>query len=133
MAVKRRASIASAAPDTKKQCTSIANALLTSEALPDSCKNLLSGMAGNALSTYAVERHPFQTQVMGMINTTLSDIEAAMIKRNDETEAKVGNAEGEKTARDVARAKADTELQAKTEIATAKEAVCKEAETTLTT
>jgi len=93
----------------KRSCKEVAKALADAE-LPAPVVKTLKLAAPFALSTYADERHPNQTSIIGMIEDALKGIQASLQKDVDEAQALVSDKGGEKVAREKALSKAGKEL-----------------------
>jgi len=92
------------------KCASVLTELRKAEALPEDCRTMLVNMAEPTLTTYAVERHPFQVQAVEMVAKTFATIESELEQAIAQGQAKVGSADAEKASRVAVLSAAETTL-----------------------
>eukprot|EP00747_Dinoflagellata_sp_TGD_P114252 gnl/TRDRNA2_/TRDRNA2_171891_c0_seq8.p1 gnl/TRDRNA2_/TRDRNA2_171891_c0~~gnl/TRDRNA2_/TRDRNA2_171891_c0_seq8.p1 ORF type:complete len:398 (+),score=150.24 gnl/TRDRNA2_/TRDRNA2_171891_c0_seq8:86-1195(+) len=128
--MKRPAAVSEAAAKKAKigkMCTAIADAIETTDTLPDSVTEMLGSISKSAMSEYKDQRHPFQVKIVDMVKTTLAGIQASYQKEIDAEQAKVSGAEAEKARRDTVAEEATKVLDGKKEAAKAKKDALTEA------
>jgi len=96
-----------------KKCQTISAAVMEADELPKSAREMLAGMATVSLNKLKEDRHKYQLEVVDMVATTLSGIEARMRKAIDEAGVLASNADAERATRSGNLATAMTKLDAK--------------------
>lgn len=122
MAMKRPASATSGkakkfAKVTASKCAQVSAALLKTETLPESCRNMLATMMKDSLAIYVEERHPFQAQLVQMAAEAMTGIKAKLEDDIAKAKSEVGSADETKAARAQAAEAATGELTKLTEAA----------------
>lgn len=101
-AMKRRASSpAGGAPkkrakvSLKSKCTQVARAINNLKTLAPAVRSVVTSKIGDAFGTYKDERHPYQVQIITMVNECLSTAQSNLQTAINEAEAKKASFEAE--------------------------------------
>jgi chromosome segregation ATPase len=82
------------------------------EDFPDSCKEMIKGIAQSSLTIYASERHNYQSQGLVMVEETLAGIQKKLQDAISDFQGKVDSEDGAKSERVAAAEKAQSDLTA---------------------
>jgi len=112
--VKRKAERAQGliVPGSKRQCKEVVNAIAMTDSLPETCKEMLSGMATTCLPIYAAERHSYQAQGVEMLADALAGVQKKLQDAVTEMQLKVDQEDSEKAERVAVADSAQTNLAA---------------------